>query len=51
MILFYQPSDARRGIARADRETQESEFYFTDHTLTGQSTSFPLLGYFKYNPR
>ena len=25
---------------RADRETQESEFYFTDHSLTGQSTSF-----------
>ena len=26
--------------SRADRETQKSEFYFTDHSLTGQSASF-----------
>jgi len=36
---------------RADRETQESEFYFTDHSLTGQSTSFLHCWLTSHNPR
>ena len=47
MILFTSRLMPGEVSPRADRETQESEFYFTDHSLTGQSTSFrPLLAYF-----
>jgi hypothetical protein len=51
MILFYQPSHARRESPRADRETQESESYFTDHSLTGQSTSVLYYWFTSHNQR
>jgi len=35
----------------ASRETQKWEFYFTDHSLTGQSTSFLQCCLTSYNPR
>ena len=34
----------REVTPRADRETQKSEFYFTDHSLTGQSSSLSTAG-------
>ena len=40
MILFYRPSHARRGITSHRSRNSGIEFYFTDHSLTGQSTSF-----------
>ena len=44
MILFTRrlmPAELR---LRSDRETQKSEIYFTNHTLTGKPDAFPLLG-------
>ena len=44
MILFTRrlmPAELR---LQSDRETQKSEIYFTNHTLTGKPDAFPLLG-------
>ena len=44
MILFTRslmPAELR---LQSDRETQKSEIYFTNHTLTGKLDAFPWLG-------
>jgi hypothetical protein len=44
MILFTRRLMAAGLRLQSDRETHESEIYFTNRTLTGKPNAFPWLG-------